>query len=486
MKKKISHPSKSGGRNRLAAVLGLSLLLGAWSGRALARPPVVPPEPPLQFEIPDFHEKTLDCGLKVLFLENDELPLVSADFYEPGGYRLDPPGKEGLVGMMTGLQRDGGAGKWDAESFDRALEDRATSMSASTDVESFTASFNCLAKDLPDVLELFAAMLRAPRFDAKRFDTDKANYIDSLNRIEDTPDSLSRVLFYRGMLGGSPYGSCSTPRSALSVTREDIVDFYRKNYGPRGAVLVLTGKFDEEKVSRRLGELFGGWKAQAPLPAFSEAKPMGPAIYFFPKDVTQVFIRFGLPGVKRHEPDFIPLEVANYILGESGFTSRLMREIRSNRGLAYFVDSVFIPYSQIHGPFEVVGGTRPDSVKEYLTTMFKVLDGFSKDGPTEKELSQAKQSMVEEYAYNFESPFTLAPYKATLDFEGYPDDYLAGYRDRIKAVTLEQAAQASRRILSQKDWVMVVCGPAALKKELSEFGKVVEVDDIFAPLAPKP
>lgn len=485
MKNKI-HDSKSGGSNRLAVALGLSLFFWGGAGRAQARPPVVPPEPPLRIEIPDFHEKTLDCGLKVIFLENGELPLVSAGFYAPGGYRLDPPGKEGLVGMMTNLQRDGGAGKWDAESFDRALEDRATSMSASTDVESFTASFNCLAKDLPDVLDLFAAMLRAPRFDAKRFDTDKANYIDSLNRIEDTPDSLSRVLFYRSLLGGSPYGGCSTPRSAQSVTREDIAGFYQKNYGPRGAVLLLTGKFDEEKVSRRLEELFGGWKGQASLPAYSEAKPMGPAIYFFPKDVTQVFIRFGLPGLQRHEPDFIPLEVANYILGGSGFTSRLMREIRSNRGLAYFVDSVFVPYTQIHGPFEVVGGTRPDAVKEYLTTMFKVLDDFSKEGPTEKELSQAKQSMVEEYAYNFESPFTLAPYKATLDFEGYPADYLATYRDRIRAVTLGQASAASHRILSQKDWVLVICGPAALKKELSEFGKVVEVDDVFAPLSPKP
>jgi zinc protease len=267
----------------------------------------------------------------------------------------------------------------------------------------------------------------------------------------------------------------------MKLTAGDVRNFYKAHYGPRGAVLVITGKFDEARVSAALEKIFSGWKAQKPAPAYADAQPLGPAIYFFPKNVTQVFIRMGLPGLRRHDPRDIPLQVANYVLGGSGFTSRLMREIRSNRGLAYFVDSYFLPYN-ITGPFQVVGGTRPDSVKEYLTLMFGQLDLYAKEGPAAAELASAQKGMIAEYAYNFESSFTLANYEGSLAFNGYPDDYLASYRDKIKAVTREEAAQAVRDILSRKNWVLAVCGPDGLQKDLEGFGKVVTVKSVFAPL----
>jgi zinc protease len=158
-----------------------------------------------------------------------------------------------------------------------------------------------------------------------------------------------------------------------------------------------------------------------------------------------------------------------------------MREIRSNRGLAYFVDSYFLPYN-IRGPFQVVGGTRPDSVKEYLTVMFEQLAQYSKEGPTEAEMESARKGMIEVYAYNFESSFNLATYEGSLAFNAYPEDYLATFRDRIKAVTVSQAAQSMKDILDQKNWILVVCGPDGLQKELEGFGKVVTVKSVFAAL----
>jgi zinc protease len=292
-------------------------------------------------------------------------------------------------------------------------------------------------------------------------------------------------LFSRALMGHSPYGHLATPKTLSSLTREDLSRFYAENFGPRGAVLAVTGKFDEDQVASQLERLFAGWKNQAEVPARPDAQPLGPAIYFYPKDVSQVFIRWGVPGIKRHDPKDIPLQVANYILGGSGFTSRLMSQIRSNRGLAYFVDSFSIPYD-IRGVFESVGGTRPDAVGEYLKLMFGVMEDFAKAGPTEKELDEAKRSMIEEFAYNFESSYKLAPYKASLDFHGYPADYLEKYRASVKAVTREQATVAAQAILSQKDWVLVVCGPASLEKELSAFGKVVKVTSLFEPLSQNP
>src|SRR5258708_28611925 len=126
--------------------------------------------------------------------------------------------------------------------------------------------------------------------------------------------------------------------------------------------------------------------------------------------------------------------------------------------------------------------TRPDSVKEYLTLTFQLMADFAKNGPTDQELGDAKQSMIEEFAYNFESPYSLASYKASLDFNGYPDDYLKNYRGKVKAVTREQATQATQSILLQNDWVLAVCGPPELEKVLSAFGKIYKGGSIFESL----
>jgi zinc protease len=456
-----------------------SALIGGPS--AFAKPPVVPETAPLAITAPDFHVKTLSCGMKVLFLKDDHLPLVSGELLAPGGFVTDPVGKEGLVGLLSGLLRSGGAGPLAPEAFDAALENKAISMGASADTENFSADFKCLAGDLPEVLGYFADMLRRPQFDAKRLETAKANSMDSLKRLEDTPDTLTRVLFYRTLMGHSPYGRWASPKSVGSITRDDLLQFYQKNFGPQGSILALAGNLDEEKTTARLEELFSGWRSATSQAPNEDAKPLGPTIYFFPKEVTQAFVRLGFLGIKRHDPQDIPLQVANYILGGSGFTSRMMQEIRSDRGLAYFVYSYSLPFN-VRGPYQILGGTRPDSVQEYLTLMLQLAADFAKIGPTERELEDAKKSLIEEYAYNFESPYTLAGYKASLDFHGYPDDYLKTYRDKVKAVTQAQATQAARSILSQKDWVLVVCGPEELEPVLASFGKVQKVTGIFDPL----
>jgi zinc protease len=450
-----------------------------------SKAPFVPETAPLNIQVPAFDVKTLTCGIKVIFLKNDEMPLVSINLMIPGGSILDPEGQEGLGSLMTSCLRNGGAGDLSPEAFDAALENKAVDMSASVDKESFSAGFKCLSRDLPEVLPLFADMLRRPQFNIKRFETDKADSIDEVSRLEDTPDALTRVLFSKALLDQSPYGHSASPKSLSLVKQGDVLKFYQAHLGPAGSVLEVTGNVDEEKVLAQLESLFGDWTAQEKLPDYAEAKSLGPVIYFYPKQVSQVFIRFGVLGLKRHDPQDIPLSVANYILGGSGFTSRLMHQIRSDRGLAYFVDSVTVPFN-IRGIFEVIGGTRPDSVKEYLTVMFQVLNDFAKTGPTESELQQAQKSMVEEFAYNFESPFALADYHTSLTFNGYPDDYLQTYRDEVKAVTQVQAASAASAILSQKDWVLIVAGPEELEKDLEAFGTVHKVTSIFDPLVSNP
>ena len=238
---------------------------------AWAKAPAVKETAPLKITVPVFDEKTLSCGMKVLFLRNDSMPLVQANLYMPGGFCTDPVGKEGLISLVSSALRNGGAGTLSPEAFDKALENKAASMSASAEQEDFTAGFNCLSEDLPDILDLLADMLLRPKFDAKRLETDKANIVDSLRRLVDTPDALSRVLFYKALFGKSFYGRWASPENVARLTRGDVAQFYQKSYGPEGAVLALSGKFDEVKVSGQLEKLFSGWK-KATKPSAGERR----------------------------------------------------------------------------------------------------------------------------------------------------------------------------------------------------------------------
>ncbi len=462
----------------LAAALALA-------SAALAGAPRFPPAPPLKMTVPSFQVSGLPCGLKVVFLRDDAMPLVSGRLLMAGGAVLDPPGKEGLAALACSAMREGGSGGLSPQEFGAAVENRAASISVGPETEDFSASFHCLSGDLKEVLKLFSGMLLDPAFDPARLQTARQDLAESLGHVEDTPDSITRVLFTKALFGPGDYGRWASPASVAGLDRADVLRFFRQNFGPRGAVLALAGRFDPASTLAQLRADFASWKGGAPVAGRAGPRPLGPAIYFFPKQVPQVFIRLGFKGLKRHDPRNIPLQVANDVLGGSGFSSRLMRQIRSDRGLAYFAYSTFQP-EDVAGPFEVVVGTRPDAVKETLDLAFGILKKFAQAGPTPGELKQAQQGMVEAFADNFESPYDLADYEAGLDFHGYRPDYLASYRRRVRAVTRAQAGQAAASVLGQQDWVMAVCGPADLEPVLKGFGRVVKVEDVFKPLPKDP
>jgi zinc protease len=456
------------------------ILLGLGLGLQ-ARVPVLPKVAPLTVKVPAFEVHQLSCGLRVLLLKDDGLPLVSCSLAMPGGTVEDPAGKEGTISILQNLLRDGGAGSRGPVELDEAVEAKAAELWAGAGKEAYTAGFKCLSADVDDLLGLFADMLLRPRLDAGRFEAVRQEKLDYFRRVEETPDSATQVMMDRGFWKGHPYGHWASEKSLQTVTRADVEKQFRRHWGPASAVLSLAGSFDETHVLNRLESLFAGWKPQESRPDYAETALAGDQIYFLPKDTAQVSVRLAYVGLKRHDPDYFPMLVANEVLGGGSFTSRLMREIRSNRGLAYGVDSGLEPLN-IVGPFLVDGSTRPDAAAEYVRLQFKLVRDFATHGPTERELQQAQTAMVQEFAYGFESPHRLANEAGDLLFKGYPQDYLATYRDQVKAVTRAQAGAAARRILLDKPWVMVVCGPASLEKELQKFGPVKTLKSVFDPL----
>jgi zinc protease len=163
---------------------------------------------------------------------------------------------------------------------------------------------------------------------------------------------------------------------------------------------------------------------------------------FHPSAQTTIYL--GAPGMHRGDPDYFVLYVGNHILGGSGLVSRLSKEVREQRGLSYSVSSYFNPMEQ-DGPYQFSLQTRNDQVKEALAVMRETLDKYLKDGPTEKEIEDAKKNITGGFALRIDSNAKILNYLVVIGFYDLPLDYLQAFNGRIMAVTREQIIDAYRR-----------------------------------------
>jgi zinc protease len=207
-------------------------------------------------------------------------------------------------------------------------------------------------------------------------------------------------------------------------------------------------------------------------------RPESGSIQVAAKDLPQTTIVIGDLGLTKDHPEQYVVRVLNYILGGGGFNSRMMREIRSNRGLAYSAYSYFQVGRRLPGPFVAGTETKNASVSPAISLTREIMQDLRNNLVTDDELQLAKESQINSFVFGFENTHSVVSQKMTLDFFGYPEDYLARYRDRIAAVTAADVQRAAREFINlSRQQVVLVGNPEAFRKQLAEFGlPVVDVD----------
>ena len=196
----------------------------------------------------------------------------------------------------------------------------------------------------------------------------------------------------------------------------------------------------------------------APLPAVPEVVPLAAAKdERIPFQSAQSHVLIGQPGYKRSDPDFFALLVGNHILGGGGFTSRLMTQVREQRGLSYSVYSYFAP--GLHaGAFTAGLQTRPDQAAEALGVAQKVIADFVANGPTADELQAAKDNLIGGFPLRLDGNRKLLDNVANIAWNNLPLDYLEHWTQRVDAVTADQIKTAFQRVLQPQKMVTVVVG----------------------------
>ena len=401
-------------------------------------------------------------GARVLYVHAPQLPMVDVRLVFDAGAARD--GDRPGLARLTNLLLDHGAGEWDTNTVAERFEDLGAVYGAGVARDMATVSLRSLSDPayLAPALETLAAVVQHPRFEPAEFARERERTLVVLADEKQQPDELAAKAFYRALYDGHPYASpvTGTEASVRALTVEAVRDFHRRYYVAANLVLVIVGDVDRARAEAMAAQLADG------LPQGEAAPPLPPVpatrggMQRLEHPSSQVHILMGQAGMKRGDPDYFALYVGNHILGGSGFSSRILTEVREKRGLAYSAYSYFAPM-RVEGPFVVGMQTKAGQAGEALKLLQETVRRFVDEGPTAEELSHAQKNITGGFPLRIDSNSDIAEYVAMIGFYGLPLDYLATFNARVEAVTVEAIRDAFQRRVHPDRFVTVVVGPQA-------------------------
>ena len=357
---------------------------------------------------------TLENGARVYFVETHAIPVfdVSVDF--DAGARRDPAAKSGIAALTNGMLARGiraatlpdgttESGMTESEISD-ALADVAAQRGGGPGTDRSGMSIRTLSSssERDQSIRVLARLLAHPSIPDEFFRRDKARTISSLKEGLTKPESIADKAFWRLAYNGHPYGNETTVDSVESITRDDLLQFHQTHYVANRAVIAMIGDVTREQANAMAIELTRRLPQGSPLPELP-AVPSSTAIeQRFPHPASQSHLLLGMPALARGDNDFFAITVGNYILGGGGFVSRIYRQVREQRGLAYSSYSYFNPMTQ-PGPYIAGLQTRKDQTDEALKVVRETIATFLREGPTEAELKAAKDTLIGGFALRIDN-----------------------------------------------------------------------------------
>jgi zinc protease len=436
--------------------------------------PGMPPSgEPRAFEFPQSAAKTLPNGLRVFVVTDHDEPAIAARLVIlTAGSVKDPVGMPGVAQMTAGLLTQG-TKKRSAQEIAEAIDFIGGSLDASASKDSTTVTLNIVKKDLDTGLDLMSDVALEPAFSRDELERQRQQLLSNLTVQYSDPDYLASLVFSRVVYGGSPYGwpSEGTPETVKKLDRGQLAAFHDANYAPNQSLLAFAGDITPGEAFAAAEKYFGSWPkldvaATAPAPA---AAATDQHIWLIDKpDAVQTQIRAGKLGIRRGDPNYIPVLVMNRILG-GGYNSRLNTEVRVKKGLTYGAYSSFNPH-RYAGSFTVGTYTRTEATVEATKLVVDLVTQMSSGEVTQKELIFARDYLSGVYPIQSETAEQVADRVLAVAAYDLPADYNRKYPNMVRGVTPEQVREVAQKYLTTNDLDIVLAGNVssfreALKKE---------------------
>lgn len=426
------------------------------------------PKHPSKIEYKDFnwepplgspYRKTLKNGLKTYIASDKKVPLVTIKGYINGGSLNDPDGLEGLASFTSKLMRTGGTVKFSSDSLDELIDRHAMSFSvgASGTMISFSATFLSQHTDL--ALDILNQMLFHPTFDSLRIEKERAITLSALEHRFDNPEPVLSVAWSKTMYPEMVNSRLTTKKSISSITTKEMKNFHSNIFKTSNMLVAVSGDFDEKIMTKKLTSTFPKSKGKKETNTFPEIKASQKSRFvIIHKEITQAYIKIGLPLIKRPHPDYYPLSVFNYVLGGGGFTSRLGQSIRSDRGLTYSIRSSAGSNYFYPALFSIGLFTKSESVNEALVEIKNEVNKLLKEGITKEELDKTTTVLLGSLPSMFRSKDNIVDTYAWNEYHKRSDDHFRVYDDKLHALTPDKVNEVARKWLKPEELTIVIIG----------------------------
>ncbi len=437
-----------------------------------------PPLPDLT--IPEPTRVVLDNGMVVLMMEDHELPLVSVSAKIRTGSRLEPLAQIGLAQLVGTVMRSGGTTQLSGDALDDYLEGKAANIETAIGETAGMASMSSLKEDFPDVFQVYADVLRRPSFDKEKLAIAKNQAMAGISRQNDNPDSIVGREFKKLVYGQhSPYARTPTYATVQAIARKDLIAWHQTYFQPNRIILGITGDFHHEDVMKLVKNVFGDWTSGAVIkdsPVLYK-ESIGEKVFYVEKnDMTQAKIMMGHLGVKRMNPDYYALVLANQILSGS-FGARLFSNVRSKQGLAYDVHGGVGFQWDYPGMAILSMSTKTETTGAGIDALIREARDMVKNPPTDEEVSKAKAARLNSFVFSVDSPAKILGKYLTYEYFEYPSDWLMKFKKGIEQVTTEQVREAARKHLRPTDFFILVVGPrVGTAPALARYEQLQELD----------
>ncbi|HTT46862.1 MAG TPA: pitrilysin family protein [Pseudolabrys sp.] len=402
-------------------------------------------------------------GITAWLVREHSVPLIALNYAFHGGSAQDEPDKAGTANLAADLL-DEGAGDLDGKTFHERLENHAIELRFQVARDYFHGSLRTLNEHRDEAFDLLHLALSAPRFDADAVERVRGQMLSVLRRDSSNPNSIASRRWWETAFPDHPYGreSRGTLDSVPRIAATDLRDYVHRVFARNELTVSIVGDIDAQAAGALIDRAFAG------LPAKSDLKPVADASLrglgrriVIDLDVPQAVVTFGGPGLARHDPDFMAGYVVNHILGGGTFSSRLYREVREKRGLAYGVSDSLVWFRRAA---VVLGGTatRADRTADALVIVERETKRMAADGPTAEELAAAKAFLKGAYALSLDSSAKIAAQLTQIQLDNLGIDYIQRRGAMIDAVSIEDAKRVAKRLYGGGMLVTVAGRPKGL------------------------
>lgn len=402
----------------------------------------------------------LENGMVLLLSERHTIPSVTINMLIKAGQVSEPSDKAGLAHITAGLLTEG-TKKRSSSQIAEEIEFVGGGIGASGGDDSASVNLTILKKDLDLGLDILSDILLNPVFSEEEIIRKVRETKASIEKEKENPSAVAGKEFAKSVFGDHPYGRPveGLPETLDRIIRDDIVKFHAAHYIPNNTIMAVVGDVTEKEIVSKLNRYLKDWKKREVVnPVFPPVKPLSQKIVKpIDKKITQANIVLGHIGIERENPDYYAAYVMNYILGGGGFTSRLMDNIRDNKGLAYDVHSYFAPM-KYSGYFNVGVQTKNESAKVAIEEALKEMERIRKEPVTDKELEDAKAYLTGSFPLKLDTNKKIAGMLTAIEFFNLGLDYPDRYPKMINALTKDDIQKVARKYLNPDNYIMVVVG----------------------------